>query len=96
MSLATASFNYGDLGFSKANKPSNKALHVTGGSIGFSFIATGGLSFTVGRDNAPFSVQSQPSYFEDVLDDARQIHVILRTWRRGEHGRPMGSGSFSK
>jgi hypothetical protein len=75
--IATDSINYVKIGFSNTNRPSRKVVTLTGGTVGFSYIGTGTAAFSIGRYNGPFSAEKS-NYYLDVLNDAKQIHVILQ------------------
>jgi hypothetical protein len=75
--IATLSINYEIVGYSKANKPSRKLVNITGGSVGFSYFATGTATFSFGKHSGPYTAE-RSNFYEDLLDDARQIHVVLQ------------------
>jgi hypothetical protein len=51
-------------------------LKVTGGSFGFSKLVTATVNYQFGRKEGTFHA-GKAQFLEDLLDDARQIHVIL-------------------
>ncbi|KAE8452013.1 hypothetical protein EG329_002178 [Mollisiaceae sp. DMI_Dod_QoI] len=76
-SLGTIHADYSCIGFSNTNRPSKQVVALTGVSVGFGHIGTGQANFTFGAHNSAYTAD-KPSYYLDVLDDAKQIHVILQ------------------
>ncbi|KUJ21185.1 uncharacterized protein LY89DRAFT_429259 [Mollisia scopiformis] len=75
--LGTNIANYSGVGFSNANKPSGRVVALTGISVGFSHIVTGQASFAFGQHNGPYTA-SAPYWYLDVLEAAKDIHVIIQ------------------
>lgn len=71
---------------SKIKPLSKNVLKLTGGSVGFTKIATASAHFSIGRKDGTYHAQHS-EFYEDLLDDARQTHVILQdmTQRRAWH-----------
>jgi hypothetical protein len=75
--LGTNFASYHTIGFSKANNPSKRVVALSGVSVGFGHIGTGQANFTFGKHSGSYTAD-KPNYYSDVLDDAKQIHVILQ------------------
>jgi hypothetical protein len=78
--LATSQFDYLAIGYSKMPLLSKKRVSLTSATIGFSHIGTGTANFTFGKKDGVYHAE-KPQFYEDLLDDARQIHVILQDTR---------------
>jgi hypothetical protein len=75
--LGTNFASYHTIGFSKANTRSKRVVALSGVSVGFGHIGTGQANFTFGKHSGSYTAD-KPNYYSDVLDDAKQIHVILQ------------------
>lgn len=75
--IATNYISYENVGYSKTNKSSRLMVNITGGSVGFSYFATGTVTYSIGKHNGPYTAE-RSNFYEDILDDARQIHVVLQ------------------
>ena len=75
---ATDFIDYKSAGFSHTNRPSRKIVALTGGTLGLShFGGAGTATFSFGSHNGPFTAE-RSNYYMDLLDDAKQIPVILQ------------------
>jgi hypothetical protein len=74
---ATDEANYMATGYSKASRSSRKIVSLTGGSFGFSKIGAGSVTFALGKKDGLYNADKS-KFYEDLLDDARQTHVILQ------------------
>jgi len=75
--LGTNFASYHTIDFSKASTPSKRVVALSGVSVGFGHIGTGQANFTFGKHSGSYTAD-KPNYYSDVLDDAKQIHVILQ------------------
>ena len=81
-SAATDSTSHGSIGFSHTNRPSRNVVALTGGSIGFGhFGGVGTAVFSFGRHNGLYTAEKS-TYYTDLLDDAKQIHVVLQDMKQ--------------
>ncbi|KAL1306789.1 hypothetical protein AAFC00_005449 [Neodothiora populina] len=74
--MATRSVEYPHITYGSAKKPSSDLIRITGGSLGFSKIMTANLNFAIGSHNS-IVYQSQSGWFQDTLEDAKKIHIVL-------------------
>jgi hypothetical protein len=75
--IGTNFASYHTIGFSNSNTPSKRAVALTGVSVGFGHIGTGQANFAFGKHSGVYTAD-KPNYYSDMLDDAKQIHVILQ------------------
>lgn len=77
MIIGTAEFDYAAVTVpSNARLLSKRTVSVTGGNIGFSKVAAANVALSFGRKDGHYHAQ-RPEFFEDLLEDARQMHVII-------------------
>jgi hypothetical protein len=74
---ATDKSDYMEIGYSKAMKLSRTVVSLTGGNFGFSKLGTATATFALGKNDGLYS-SKKSKFYEDLLDDARQIHVVLQ------------------
>jgi hypothetical protein len=74
---ATSQMDHTKTGYTKLPKLSRTVVSLTGASIGFNYFASGGATFALGKKDGIHHA-SNPGFYEDLLDDSKQIHVILQ------------------
>lgn len=75
--LATTEYDYEAIHYSPTPLLAKRTFSITGATIGFSQIGTGGLNLTLGRKDGYYHNQAA-EFYEDMLDDAAQIRVVLQ------------------
>jgi hypothetical protein len=76
-SLASGSYDYEAIGYTKTPYLSKKVLSFTGASIGFQQFGAGSLNFAISKRGRMHHLD-KAQYYQDLLDAAKQIPVILQ------------------
>ncbi|KAK5053922.1 hypothetical protein LTR84_001884 [Exophiala bonariae] len=93
-SLATKSYQYSRVTYSKTGPPSGTQMNMKGGSVGFSYFAIATVNVELRKRSSPYYNPSDQEYYDNLLDMAQELHVILydaepvggRAWMTdGEH-----------
>lgn len=90
-SPATPQLSYAEIGYTKLPRLSKAVVSLIGASLGFSSFANGGASFAFGKKDGIYHA-SNSGFYEDLLEDCKQLHVILQTCRTDVYGMPTASG----
>ena len=76
-SSASSGYDYQSVRYTKTPYLSKSVLSLTGGSIGFQQFGAGNLNFALSTKHGIYH-RTRAQYFEDLLDDAKQIPIVLQ------------------